>query len=105
MTPSNATILDVNAETFQKDVVDRSRTIRLPDGRRVPRPLETIVRYPASGSGYPLIVFGHGFALTPAVYAHLLRAGLGTLPENVRLLLAEHADRLRGLRPLIVQVA
>ena len=37
------------------------------------------MRYPASGSGYPLIVFGHGFALTPAVYAHLLRAVLGLL--------------------------
>ncbi len=40
----------------------------------MPRPLETIVRYPATGSAYPLIVFGHGFALTPAVYARLLRA-------------------------------
>jgi dienelactone hydrolase len=54
--------------------VDRSRTVRRPDGRHVPRPLETIVRYPASGSGYPLVVFGHGFAVTPAVYASLLRA-------------------------------
>jgi dienelactone hydrolase len=54
--------------------VDRSRTIRLPDGRHVPRPLETIVRYPATGSAYPLIVFGHGFTLTPALYARLLRA-------------------------------
>ena len=54
--------------------VDGSRTIRLPDGRRVPRPLVTVVRYPATGGPYPLIVFGHGFALTPAVYAHLLDA-------------------------------
>jgi fermentation-respiration switch protein FrsA (DUF1100 family) len=54
--------------------VDDSRTIRLPDGRRVPRSLETVVRYPAAGSSYPLIVFGHGFALTPARYAGLLRA-------------------------------
>lgn len=53
--------------------VDRSRTIRLPNGRRVPRPLETIVRYPPAGSAYPLIVFGHGFTLTPALYARLLR--------------------------------
>ena len=29
--------------------VDPSRTIRLPDGRRVLRPLETVVRYPAGG--------------------------------------------------------
>ena len=54
--------------------VDRSRTIRLPDGRRVPRSLETVVRYPAAGNAYPLIVFGHGYALTPARYARLLRA-------------------------------
>jgi dienelactone hydrolase len=40
----------------------------------VPRPLDTIVRYPAAGSAYPLIVFGHGFTLTPALYARLLRA-------------------------------
>jgi dienelactone hydrolase len=54
--------------------VDRSRTILLPDGRRVPRPLETVVRYPAGGGRHPLIVFGHGYALTPAPYAPLLRA-------------------------------
>jgi dienelactone hydrolase len=54
--------------------VDRSRTIRLPGGRRVPRALDTVVRYPAAGSSYPLIVFGHGYALTPATYARLLRA-------------------------------
>jgi dienelactone hydrolase len=54
--------------------VDSSRTIRLPDGRRVPRPLVTVVRYPAAGGPYPLIVFGHGYALTPASYARLLRA-------------------------------
>jgi dienelactone hydrolase len=54
--------------------VDRSRTIRLPGGRRVQRSLETVVRYPVAGSEYPLIVFGHGFALTPASYARLLRA-------------------------------
>jgi fermentation-respiration switch protein FrsA (DUF1100 family) len=52
--------------------VDRSRTILLPDGRRVPRPLETIVRYPVAGGAFPLIVFGHGFALEPATYAQLL---------------------------------
>jgi pimeloyl-ACP methyl ester carboxylesterase len=54
--------------------VDRSRTIRLPNGKRVPRSLETIVRYPATGGPDPLIVFGHGFALTPAPYNGLLRA-------------------------------
>ena len=54
--------------------VDRSRTIRLPGGRRVPRPVETVVRYPVAGDAYPLVVFGHGYALTPARYARLLRA-------------------------------
>jgi anti-sigma regulatory factor (Ser/Thr protein kinase)/dienelactone hydrolase len=71
-------------------LVDSSRTIRLRGGRRVPRTLTTIVRYPAvgapgqsdlanaapaSGSGpYPLIVFAHGFAVTPALYARLLQS-------------------------------
>jgi dienelactone hydrolase len=54
--------------------VDRSRTIRLPDARREPRPLETTVRYPATGGPSPLIVFAHGFALTPATYSRLLGA-------------------------------
>jgi fermentation-respiration switch protein FrsA (DUF1100 family) len=54
--------------------VDRSRTIQLPDGRHVPRSLVTVVRYPATGGRYPLIVFGHGYALTPARYDGLLRA-------------------------------
>jgi predicted esterase len=54
--------------------VDRSRSIQLPSGRRVPRSLETVVRYPAAGGAHPLILFGHGYALTPASYAPLLRA-------------------------------
>jgi len=33
----------------------------------------TVVRYPRSGGPYPLIVFAHGFALTPAAYDRLLR--------------------------------
>jgi len=71
-------------------LVDRSRTIRLPDGRSEPRELSTIVRYPAEGAPgqsdvadapaasaagpFPLIVFGHGFATTPATYARLLQS-------------------------------
>ena len=70
--------------------VDRSRVVRLPGGESVPRVLVTYVRYPAlgksagsdvsdapaaRGSGpFPLIVFGHGYAVTPAPYANLLRA-------------------------------
>jgi fermentation-respiration switch protein FrsA (DUF1100 family) len=54
--------------------VDHTRTILLPDGRRIPRPVTTVVRYPASGGPYPLIVFGHGFTLMPGTYSALLRA-------------------------------
>ena len=69
-------------------LVDTSRTITLPNGTTAPRTLTTIVRYPVLGpSGhtdvsnapparaygpFPLVVFGHGFAVTPALYAHLL---------------------------------
>ncbi|MGI8922371.1 MAG: alpha/beta hydrolase family protein [Solirubrobacteraceae bacterium] len=70
--------------------VDTSRSIRLPDGSREARPLLTVVRYPATGRAaggdvrgrppalaggpYPLVVFGHGYAVTPTPYARLLRA-------------------------------
>ena len=37
-------------------------------------PLTTVVRYPATRGPHPLIVFAHGFALTPATYSRLLRA-------------------------------
>ena len=69
-------------------LVDTSRTLTLPDGQTEPRPIETVVRYPALGGAggeetpaatpatakgpYPLIVFGHGFDATPTVYAALL---------------------------------
>ncbi len=69
-------------------LVDRSRTIRLPHGRREPRVLVTYVRYPAlAGAGatdvpdaaatpgqHPLIVFAGGFDVTPAPYARLLQS-------------------------------
>lgn len=54
--------------------VDRTRAIRLPDGKDVPRTLTTFVRIPTAPGPHPLVVFGHGFALTPAIYAHLLDA-------------------------------
>ncbi len=41
----------------------------------LPRPLTTIIRYPSNLAGpLPLIVFGHGFAVTPRPYAALLTA-------------------------------
>jgi dienelactone hydrolase len=54
--------------------VDRSRTIRLPNGKRIPRVIDTTVRLPTAGGPYPLIVFAHGFALTPRPYDALLQA-------------------------------
>ncbi len=71
-------------------LVDTSRTIVLPNGRTEPRTLLTYVRYPALGAPgrtdllnapaahsegpFPLVVFGHGFAVTPALYARLLQS-------------------------------
>ncbi len=71
-------------------LVDSSRTIKLANGTAEPRPLLTYVWYPALGSPratdvrnapaartdgpFPLVVFGHGFALTPAVYASMLQS-------------------------------
>ena len=70
--------------------VDRSRTVRFPGRRAQPRPLVTVIRYPAAGGAsgkdlhgapparaagpFPLVIFGHGFAVTPATYFRLLRA-------------------------------
>jgi fermentation-respiration switch protein FrsA (DUF1100 family) len=70
--------------------VDTSRTIHLPHGRSEPRTLVTYVRYPAlgaptatdvrgaaparAGGPFPLVVFAHGFAVTPATYARLLQS-------------------------------
>jgi dienelactone hydrolase len=34
----------------------------------------TVVRYPLAPGRFPLVVFGHGFAVTPAPYARLLEA-------------------------------
>lgn len=60
---------------------DTTRSIRLPGGKREHRTLVTLIRYPVAGGSparelgpFPLIVFGHGYATTPAVYERLLRA-------------------------------
>lgn len=71
-------------------LVDRSRTIAVAGGRREPRTLVTYVRYPApgrrgaqdlrgapperAGGPYPLVVFAHGYAITPGAYTRMLRA-------------------------------
>src|SRR5690348_7471133 len=55
--------------------VDRSRTVRFPGRPAQPRPLVTVIRYPAGAAGpFPLVIFGHGFAVTPATYSRLLSA-------------------------------
>jgi len=70
--------------------IDRTREVDIPGRGPGPRVLVTIVRYPAMGPArrtdvtdatparnaepFPLIVFGHGFAVTPHPYAALLRA-------------------------------
>jgi dienelactone hydrolase len=70
--------------------VDHSRTAQYPNQAPAPRRLVTIVRYPAAGSAaggdiagarplraggpYPLVIFGHGFAVTPTIYGPLLHA-------------------------------
>lgn len=59
-------------------LVDTSRRIRLPGGRRVPRPVTTDLWYPPRGAGpWPLVVFGHGYATMPRAYRRLLRAWAG----------------------------
>jgi len=69
-------------------LVDRSRLARPLRGAPRPRVLETILRYPAHGPAgafdlpdagalggeHPLVVFAHGFDVTPAVYSRVLRA-------------------------------
>jgi dienelactone hydrolase len=71
-------------------LTDTSRSVTMADGSSGPRTLVTYVRYPAQGAvgsndlrnaaaasaygPYPLIVFGHGFAVTPGLYSHLLQA-------------------------------
>jgi dienelactone hydrolase len=69
---------------------DRTRLVRFSGQPAQPRPLVTVIRYPAVGDAshldvggaaparssgpFPLIVFGHGFNVTPAIYARLLQA-------------------------------
>lgn len=51
------------------------RTMMLPGHRVVPRSLPVYVRFPEGGPGhYPLVVFAHGYNVTPHPYARLLQA-------------------------------
>jgi dienelactone hydrolase len=74
----------------QLTFVDHRRTVSVPGQPPGPRTLTTVIRYPAQGPAgrldmvdappdraagpFPLIIFGHGFAVTPATYFRLLRA-------------------------------
>jgi fermentation-respiration switch protein FrsA (DUF1100 family) len=85
-TPSRPVGVAVGLRTLT--FVDRSRTIRLANGTTEPRTVVTEIRYPAAGAAgandvrnaraaggpYPLVVFGHGFGVTPTPYAPLLDA-------------------------------
>jgi dienelactone hydrolase len=69
---------------------DHSRRVRFPGRRPIPRQLVTVIRYPAaidrsrvdvrdappatSAGPFPLIVFAHGYDITPAPYGRLLTA-------------------------------
>ena len=55
---------------------DHTRLVHFRNGTTASRVLVTYVRYPRNGDGgpYPLVVFGHGFAATPGLYAPLLDA-------------------------------
>ncbi len=53
---------------------DSSRRVEIPGAGLRPRTLVTVVRYPRAPGRFPLIIFGHGFAVTPALYAQLLEA-------------------------------
>jgi dienelactone hydrolase len=69
-------------------LIDTSRRIHLRNGTSAPRTLVTYVRYPALGAPgrgdlidapaargpFPLVIFGHGFAVTPRLYGHLLQS-------------------------------
>jgi dienelactone hydrolase len=55
--------------------IDHSRLVRIPGQGLRPRKLVTVVRYPLHPPGpVGLIIFGHGFAVTPAYYSRLLEA-------------------------------
>jgi dienelactone hydrolase len=92
ITPAAHDVVPVPADTAVGlrvvTLIDRSRRVHFGNGTVEPRTLVTQVRYPAVGAPgaddvadapplladgpYPLVIFGHGFAETPTVYARLL---------------------------------
>jgi fermentation-respiration switch protein FrsA (DUF1100 family) len=74
-TTAGAAPSEKSARPYVLRYVDKSRTITLPSGKRVPRPVTTVFWYPPARDGngpFPLIVFGHGFGARPSWYRRLL---------------------------------
>lgn len=71
---AGSTVRPVELRVFR--FVDHTRFAHFRNGTTARRALVTYVRYPRNGYGgpYPLVVFGHGFAATPGLYAPLLDA-------------------------------
>ncbi|MHB8492429.1 MAG: alpha/beta hydrolase family protein [Solirubrobacteraceae bacterium] len=88
VTPPRPTSYAVGLQTLR--LVEPERTVQLPNGESEPRTLLTYVRYPALGAPsvtdranappasadgpFPLVIFGHGFAVMPALYQNLLQS-------------------------------
>ncbi len=69
--PATAAAASVRELTFH--FVDHSRSIRFPGRRSQSRPVTTEVFLPTAGARpFPLLVFGHGFDVTPATYTRLI---------------------------------
>jgi dienelactone hydrolase len=69
---SSAGATSVTLRVFR--FVDHARVAHLRSGATVPRTLVTYVRVPAGRGPFPLVVFGHGYAAVPGLYAALLQS-------------------------------
>jgi predicted dienelactone hydrolase len=95
-------------------LTDHSRTVHLPGQPPQPRTLVTLIRYPAQGPAsdvdvsaaapvrdarrFPLVVFGHGYDVTPTIYAALLQAcARGGYVVAAPVFPLENADAAGGL--------
>jgi dienelactone hydrolase len=70
---ANAATLRPAVRTRMLRLVDSSRLAHFRNGASGPRVLVTYLRYPTRGHApFPLVVFAHGFAVTPRIYSRLL---------------------------------
>src|SRR5436309_5952983 len=73
-TPPPAATVHVTVGQGTTHIVDPQRTMNV-GGQQLPRSFDTVIRYPIGLAGrFPLIVFGHGYVVTPASYTGLLNA-------------------------------